>query len=152
MSDFISNREIANILYEVAELLEIDDAELYRVRAYKNAALTVLNTGEPFAQKITQNADLNKLPTIGDELARAIEEIVRTGELKMLEDLEQSLPPDLVTLSQIPGIGAKRIKTIQKHLGLITSQRLRDAARRGELATLPGIGEKTQDTIRAYYA
>jgi len=98
MSTYVTNKDIADILFNVAELLEVDEANMFRVNAYTNAALTVLNCSEPMAKKITRGDDLSTLPSIGQDISRSIEEIVSTGELTVLEELEHTLPPQIVEL------------------------------------------------------
>jgi len=152
MVPYVTNKEIADILYDVAELLEIDGADRFRVSAYRNAALTVLNTSEALALKLERDEDLVKLANIGLDIAEKIDEIVRTGELTMLQELEQTLPPQLVELAHIPGMGAKRVKTIQDFIKPLTIAAIKRAALEGELAKLPGIGQKTQNAIRIHFA
>lgn len=151
MADFITNEEIADIFFNVAELLEIDEANRYRVNAYTNAAITILNASEPLERKVERGEDLAELPTIGRDIALKIEEILRTGELSMLEDLEQTLPPQTVELSHVPGLGAKRVKIIEEQYGPVSSKALHRAARRGELARLPGIGPKIENAIKRHF-
>lgn len=152
MVSYVTNKDLADTLFNVAELLEIDEANRFRVSAYRNAALTVLNAGEPLAIKLDRGEDLSCLPNIGEELSAAIVEILRTGELSILEELEQTLPPQLVELSHIPGLGAKRVKIIRQYYQPLTADILKLAAKRGDLARLPGIGPKTQEAIKVHYA
>jgi len=131
--------------------LEIDEANRFRVSAYRNAALTVLNAVEPMAIKVERGDDLSRLPAIGRDIASKIEEILRTGELSTLEDLEHSLPPQLVELSRVRGVGAKRVKIIEDRFAPLSASILRIAANRGDLARLPGIGSKIQDAIKVHF-
>lgn len=147
----ISNREIADLLYDYAELLDVEDADRFRIRAYRNAALTVLNSQELMADKVSRGDDLVSLPTVGDDIARKIETIVQTGNLPELEALRRSLPPVQAGLLQVEGIGPKRFRTIEKSLGVLTQDSLVDAARRGAIALLPGVGAKTQEAILTYF-
>lgn len=148
----ISNREIADRLYDYAELLDVEDADKFRIRAYRNAALTILNTQESFAQKVSRGDDLVSLPTIGDDIARKIEIIVQTGELPELEALRLSLPPVQADLLKVEGIGPKRYRQIEKKLGVLTPDTLVKAASRGVIARLPGIGTKTQAAILKHFS
>jgi DNA polymerase (family 10) len=151
VTQFVTNGEIAAILYDLAELLEIDGASRFRVNAYRNAALTVTNASHQLAHMLDKNENISKLPNIGRDIAANISEIVRTGELPMLEELEHTMPVELVELSRIPGLGAKRVKTIQDFIGELNARNLFMAARLGRLAELPGIGEKTQAAIKEHY-
>lgn len=152
MPSYVTNKEIADILFNVAELLEIDEANRFRVNAYQNAALTVLNSSEALALKVERGDNLTVLPNIGKDISEKIKEILRTGELQMLEALEHTLPPELVELSHVPGVGAKRVKIIEDYLGPLTPEVLREAAKRGKLAGLPGIGAKIQDAIKTHFS
>lgn len=148
----ISNREIADRLYDYAELLDVEDADTFRIRAYRNAALTILNSQESFAQKVSRGDDLVSLPTIGDDIARKIETIVQTGELPELEALRLSLPPVQAGLLKVEGIGPKRYRQIEKKLGVLTPDTLVEAASRGVIERLPGIGAKTQAAILKHFS
>ena len=152
MAAYITNEEIADIFFNVAELLEIDEANHYRINAYTNAAVTIVNASESLARKVERGEDLTVLPTIGRDIALKIEEIVKTGELSMLEELEQTLPPQTVELSHVPGVGAKRVRLIEDQYGPVSDEVLRRAARRGELARLPGIGPKIQNAIKRHFS
>ena len=152
MPSYVTNKEIADILFNVAELLEIDEANRFRVNAYQNAAVSILNSREAFALKVERGDDLTALPNIGRDISEKIKEILRTGELKMLEELEHTMPPELVELSHVPGIGAKRVKVIEDSLGPLSPDILREAAKRGKLASLPGIGSKIQEAILTHFS
>ena len=152
MSTYVTNKDIADILFNVAELLEVDEANRFRVNAYTNAVLTVLNSSEPMAKKITRGGDLSTLPSIGQDISRSIEEIVSTGELTVLEELEHTLPPQIVELSRVPGLGAKRIKIIQERYGTLTFGVVLNLARQGEQSRLPGIGPKIENAIVEHFS
>ena len=148
---FITNEEIAHQFYELAELLEIEDTDRFRVSAYRNAAIMLENLTEPVALMIERGYDLTTLRTVGKDIAEKIQEIARTGELSMLEDLVQSMPADLIELSRIPGVGAKRVKAIKDKIKPLSADQIYLAAERGELARLPSIGQKIQSVILAHF-
>ena len=151
MNSYVTNKDISDLFFEVAELLEIDDVNRFRVRAYRNAAVSVLNEKEPFAIKVVRGDDLSTLSNIGKDIAEKISEIVRTGELSMLEALEETLPPILVELSHVPGIGAQRVKTIQAFLPNLSQAAIIRAASKNQLLQLPGIGPKIQRAILIHF-
>jgi len=144
----VHNSQIAEAFYRMAEMLEIDGANPFRVRAYRNAARTIEALPESAAQMLAAGKDLAELPGIGRDLAGKIEGMVRTGRLAALEEEERHLPRSLVELAAIPGLGAKRIKLLYDRLGVTTVPGLAKAAAAGKLASLPGFGDKLQAKIR----
>jgi hypothetical protein len=138
-----TNEEIADALERVADLLEAQDANPFRVRAYRNAAGTALAAAEPLAAVLERGGreELETLPGIGRTLATHISELVHTGRLGFLERLEgQVSPEDLFTT--VPGIGEALAARIHRELGLETLEELELAAHDGRLAALPGFGER----------
>lgn len=134
------NSEIAEEFYRLAELLEIEGANSFRVRAYRNAARTIENLGEDVARMLARGADLTDLPGIGKDLAGKISKIVNTGHFELLEEVEHRLPASLVELSTIPGLGPKRIKCLHEELGINSPAQLAEAIAAGKLEELPGFG------------
>jgi DNA polymerase (family 10) len=143
----IHNSEVAAIFNELADLLEIEGANRFRVRAYRNAATTIADLPESLASMISAGRDLSELPSIGKDLAGKIEEIVATGHLTLLDEMEKVLPPDLARMTAIPGLGPKRVKAIYEEGGIETLAGLRKAAAAGRLRRLPGFGAKTEQSI-----
>ncbi|MHB0856815.1 MAG: DNA polymerase/3'-5' exonuclease PolX [Anaerolineae bacterium] len=141
------NEEIARILNEIGDVLEIQGANVYRVRAYRNASRYVLDMGQSVAAMLMEGKDLSALPGIGHDLAIKIEEIVRTGKLGYLEELEQETPPSLVALLRIGGLGPKKVKALHDQLGILTVEDLRRAAQAGKVQQLPGFGPRTEQGI-----
>ena len=140
----VHNADIAAIFERIADLLEIDDANPFRVRAYRNAARTLQGLGREAAELVARGEDLTRLPGIGKDLAAKVEEIVTTGRCRALEKLERKLPPSLGELLQLPGLGPKRVKQLYRELDIHTPLQLARAARDGRLRRLPGFGEKTE--------
>lgn len=143
----IHNEDVARIFDELADLLEIDEANPFRVRAYRNAARTVRGLGRELAEMVAQGEDLTRLPGIGRDLADKIREILATGRCAALEQLHRRLPSSLEALLAIPGLGPKRVKTLYRELGIQTLEQLEQAARAGRLDHLPGFGAKTRQRI-----
>lgn len=143
----VHNEDIAAIFDEMGDLLEIEDANPFRVRAYRNAARTVRSLGRELADMVAAGEDLTRLPGIGKDLAAKIEEIVRTGHAKALDKLHKQVPAGLEDLLRLPGLGPKRVKALYKQLHIKSLRQLAAAARRGRLRDLPGFGEKTEQKI-----
>ncbi len=140
----IHNEDIAAVFDDIADLLEIEAANPFRVRAYRNAALTLRELGEDVRKLIERGGDLTALPGIGEGLAGKIQEIVATGTCAMRESLRKQFPADLTELLHLPGLGPKRVHTLYHDLGVHSTAQLERAARDGLVRELPGFGAKTE--------
>ncbi len=144
----MENIDIARTFEEVADLLDIQGANPFRVRAYRNAARTVGTLNTPIAMLLKRNGHaLEQLPGIGADLAGKIGVLCKTGSLPLLGQLKRKTPETLVTLLRIPGVGPKRAKLIYRKLGVKTLPQLERAARAGRLSELPGLGDATEQSI-----
>lgn len=143
----VHNADIAAVFDEIAELLEIEGANPFRIRAYRNAALTLRDLPREVAAMIDGGEDLTELPGIGEDLAAKIKEIVETGTAAMLEAHRKTVPATLTELLRIPGIGPKRVKALYHDLGIRTLDQLKKAAQDGRVRALRGFGEKTERHI-----
>src|SRR5215813_5028499 len=138
----IENVDIARIFDEVADLLDLQGANQFRVRAYRTAARTVETLTVSCASLAgTDSKALQKLPGIAKDLAGKICEIVQTGELSIRRELLAEIPEGLVEIMRIPGLGPKRAKQFYDALGIQTLDALDEAARSGKLRQLRGIKE-----------
>ncbi len=144
----VHNSEIADIFEKLADLLEIEDANPFRVRAYRNAARTIRSHAKSMSDLLRAGEDLSALPDIGDDLAGKISTIVETGRLPLLEEVESRTPAALSDLMKIEGLGAKRVKALYTKLEIRSVDDLRRAARSGKIRELEGFGEKTEAMIR----
>jgi DNA polymerase (family 10) len=140
----IHNADIAAIFEEVADLLEIEGANPFRIRAYRNASRVLGQLGRDARGMVDAGEDLKSLPGIGDDLAGKIKEIVSTGKCAQLEKLRAKMPPAIAELLHIPGLGPKRVKALYHELDVQTLEQLYRAARDGRIRSLPGFGEKTE--------
>ena len=140
----IHNADIAAAFNEVADRLEIEAANPFRVRAYRNAARMVGELGRSVRTMIEQGADLDALPGVGPDLAGKMREIVSTGSCALLERLRKELPPAITELLAVPGIGPKRARALHHELDVQTVEQLHQAAQQGWIRTLPGFGPKTE--------
>jgi DNA polymerase (family 10) len=143
----VHNEDIAVIFDEMADLLEIEDANPFRVRAYRTAARTIRGLGRELGEMVEKGEDLTRLPGIGKDLAAKIEEILASGHAKALDKLHKEVPASLEALLKIPGVGPKRVKVLYQDLRIKTLKQLENAARRGKLSALPGFGAKTEQRI-----
>ncbi|HEX5513062.1 MAG TPA: DNA polymerase/3'-5' exonuclease PolX [Gammaproteobacteria bacterium] len=146
--DSVHNAEIAVLLNRLADLLEIEDANPFRVRAYRNAAHVVDSLPREAAEMLAAGEDLSELPGIGKDLAGKIADVAENGRLPLLEEVEQRTPASLAALLQITGLGPKRVHTLYQQLGIRTIEDLRHALDSGQLEGLPGFGELTEAHIR----
>ena len=143
----IHNADIAGIFNEIADLLDIEQANPFRIRAYRNAARMVSELGREVRTLLANGADLTTLPGIGDDLAGKMREIVETGGCRMLDALQTELPPAIAELLHVPGLGPKRVRTLWHDLDIQTPEQAARAARDGRIRALPGFGEKTEANI-----
>jgi len=146
----MQNPDIARLFDEVADLLEIQDANPFRVRAYRNAARTIRDFPEPLTDVVRAGAkDLTDIAGIGDDLAEKITEIVTTGELELRQQLAKKLPAGLLDLLRIPGLGPKRVKLLYKKLKVKSAGDLAKALDAGKVKKLKGFGPKMEEKMRA---
>ena len=146
----MQNPDIARLFDEVADLLEIQDANPFRVRAYRNAARTIRDFPEPIADLVRAGTkDLTDIAGIGDDLAEKITAIVTTGELPLRKQLASKLPAGLLDLLRIPSLGPKRVKLLYKKLKVKSAADLAKALEAGRIQKLKGFGPKMEEKIRA---
>ncbi len=144
----VANADIAKVFDEIADLLEIEGENPFRVRAYRNAARLIEGLGVSISEMIEKNEDLTELPGIGKDLAGKIREIAATGTCGAREELRKKLPATIITLLEIPGLGPKRVQTLYRELDISTPEQLYAAVRDGKVRELPGFGEKTERLLR----
>lgn len=145
----MQNDEVAAAFDEIADLLEIQGANAFRVRAYRNAARTLRDLAEPVAGLAGDPESLDELPGIGKDLAEKILMLVATGTLPQLEELRGEVPPGVGEMLRIPGLGPKKVATLFQDLGITSLAELKQAAQEGRIAGQKGFGRKTEETILA---
>ena len=143
----MENPEIAQIFEEIADLLEIQGANTFRVRAYRNAARVVRDHPEPLADLAQDPNQIENLPGIGKDLAGKVRTIVETGDLPLRTELHAQVPPGLRDLLNIPGLGPKRAQILHRELGIRTVEDLRQAVLARRIREIKGFGEKTEEAI-----
>lgn len=141
----MKNREIAEIFDDIADLLEIKGENPFRIRAYRRAALNIESLSADIA--LLQEAELMKIPGIGNDLAGKILEYVRTGKIEAYDDLRKEMPGELSLLLSVPGLGPKTAKLLFEQLHVENLHDLESLAREHKLTGLPGIQEKTERNI-----
>ncbi|NBB20802.1 DNA polymerase/3'-5' exonuclease PolX [Runella sp. CRIBMP] len=147
----MSNDEIVEILELTTKLLELHDADTFKIRTYSSAAFNLSRLNDQELATLS-TAALTQLPGVGKSMAAKIQEIVQTGRLNELEQLMAQTPVGVLEMFKIKGIGAKKIGTIWRQLGIDTIAGLQEACETGQIAKLKGFGESTQQKILASMA
>jgi DNA polymerase (family 10) len=144
----LSNQEIAHILYEIADYLEMQDVA-FKPRAYERVGRAVEALREPLSELYRRGGRkaLEEIPGVGSSIAEKLEELITRGKLRYYEALKRKTPVDVEGLSAIEGVGPKTIKLLWQKLGVKTVSDLERAARAGKLRNLPGFGEKSEEKI-----
>jgi DNA polymerase (family 10) len=144
----MENHRIASILAETADLMEIDGADSFRVRSYRNACQALETMTERVADVASSpDRKLTDLPSIGKGMAAHIEEILKSGEMALHKELLSRLSPVALEMLKIQGLGPKGIATILSHFKIKSLQELEKLARQGQLRDLPRMGEKLEQKI-----
>lgn len=144
----MDNASIAATFDLMADLLEFDGANPFRVRAYRNASRTIHDWPEPIAGLVDEpNAKLTDIPGIGKDLADKCTELVRTGTVSQLDELRQRIPASVIQLVRVPGLGPKRAAILFRELGIENLQQLKEACTSGRVRALKGFGAKSEQTI-----
>ncbi|MBX4924410.1 DNA polymerase/3'-5' exonuclease PolX [Rhizobium binae] len=143
----VHNADISALFNRMADLLEIEGANPFRIRAYRRAAATIDDLPENIATMIAEGRILSDLPGIGDDLAAKIEEFAMTGHLKALEEVEARTPSTLALLTSIPGLGPKRVHQLHMALGVQTLEDLAKAAKEGKIRHLPRFSVEAEAKI-----
>ncbi|MBI4302268.1 MAG: DNA polymerase/3'-5' exonuclease PolX [Chloroflexi bacterium] len=140
------NREVAGLLENIADLLEIKGESLFRIGAYREAARRIESLTQDIAQ-MAEAGTLRQIPGVGEAIATKIQEYLATGHLRYYDDLQHEVDPALIDLLRVPGMGPKKVQLLHKSLSIRTMDELYQAAREHRLAPLPGMGVKTEQNI-----
>lgn len=153
MAENINNTQVANLLERIADLLETQNANPFRVRAYREGAETVRNFDKAVADLIKQDRldELTDLPNIGKGIAAIIGEYVTEGKSNVLDDLQAQVSPESV-IAQVPGIGSGLAQRIVEELHIKTLPELEEAAYDGRLAAVEGFGKRRVEGVRSALA
>jgi DNA polymerase (family X) len=143
----LENSQIAAVFDRIADVLEIQGENAFRIRSYRSASRAVGDMAERLADLAAAGRDLEELPGIGKSLAAKIHEILATGTCRTLEDLRRQLPPHLPDLLGVKGLGPKRVKVLFEKMKIENLEQLKVAAEAGKIRGLEGMGEKTEQNI-----
>ena len=141
----MNNLAIARVLAEIGDLLEIKNENPFKIRAYRNAAETILHLGSQVADMTA--AERLAIPGIGKDLAGKLAELVETGTIRYHQDLLAEFPPTILDLLHLQGVGPKTVSLLYSGLGIQTLDELRQAASEGRLRALKGMGAKKEALI-----
>lgn len=142
----MSMQEVAQILENIADLLQIKDENIFKIKAYRNAALSLSLLDEDL-QYLYEQKRLDQIPGVGKAVKEKIEEILQTGTCQYYECLCQEVPPGLLDMLAIPGIGHKTVRQVYEKLGVTTRAELYEAAQKQKIRCIPGMGVKIEAKI-----
>jgi len=143
----MENKTIADIFTEIADILEIQGENPFRVRSYRNAARTIEDMSRSLESLVKADENLEEIPGIGKSMSEKIREILSSGKCHTLEELRSKIPPGLTELLKLQGLGPKKVKVLYDELAVDSVDRLEKAAQAGRLRNLPGMGVKTEEKI-----
>ena len=143
----LTNQQIAELLENMGSLLEMKGDTVFKIRAYQRAARTIEHLPVPLAESIDSGEDITKIPGIGKAISEKIAEFIGTGKVAAFQKLLGELPPGVLDLKNIPGIGPKTAMAIGQELCISTVEGVAEAAADGRLASLPRMGQKAADGI-----
>lgn len=143
----MNNGPIADIFRHIADILEIDGENLFRIRAYRKAADTVESLSEDISKIAAGQKNLTDLPGIGEDLASKIKEFLDTGKISAYEKLRKKIDPVMLDMLTIPGVGPKTAKILYDNLKIISLKDLEEKAKARRISGLAGIKEKTEENI-----
>jgi len=143
----MENAQIADIFAEIADLLELQGGNEFRVRSYRNAARTIQGLSQRVEDMAAEGRELSDLPNIGKSTAEKIKEIIETGTCQRLEDLRREMPEGLTQLTRIPQLGPRKATMLYKELGVQSPEELRQACEQHKVRELKGMGAKSEQNI-----
>ena len=141
-----TNTELAERFELLADMLELDGADAFRLAAYRRAAARIRESAVPVAQ-LAVDGEAKRLSGIGGTIEGKIVEVVETGDMNALAKLRAKLPPGLVDVMHVPGLGPKTARKLWAELGVEDLDGLRAAAEQQKLRDLPGLGAKTEEKV-----
>ena len=143
----MTNEKIAESLERLADLMEFQGANAFRLRAYRNGARTIRDLPDSIASLLAARADLTQFDGVGKSVAQKCKELVETGKLQQLEDILQQVPKTVLDLLRVPKLGPKKAAVLFNDLGIENLEQLKDACEAGQIRELPGFGVKTEQAI-----
>jgi DNA polymerase (family X) len=143
----MTNADIARALDELADLLEIQGANPFRIRAYRNAIRTIQGLTRPLSAMVADGEALTDLPGIGKDLASHVTELLESGQLSLMAEVTAEVPRELARLTRLEGVGPKKARKLWKELGVVTIEDLEGAVLAGKVEALEGFGRKSAEKI-----
>ncbi len=141
----MKNLDLAKILYNIADILELQEVP-FKPQAYRRAALAIENLAEDIAA-VAERGELTTIPGVGESIAEKIEEFLKTGKVRHYEQLKKEIKIDFEQLSAIPGLGPKKMKVLYQQLAVKNLAELEKVIKSGKLQTVPGFGEETAKSL-----
>ena len=143
----MENGDIASVISDYADLLDIKGENAFRIRSYNSAVRTIRDLTVSLEQMVKDEEDLTSIKGIGKSIAEKISEVVETGTFKSHESLKKKLNPSLLDLLRLEGFGPKKVKLVYEELGIDSVDALESAAKKGDLRDLAGMGAKTEEKL-----
>ncbi len=146
-SKYMRNCDIAKVFQDIADLLELKGENVFKIRAYQNAARAIEHYPRELEVMVEEGEDLQSIPGVGEAIAKKTTELTKTGRLGYYENLKAEFPQGITSLLAIPGIGPKTANKLSEELAITSVDELERAINDGRVAQLSGLGEKTADNI-----
>ncbi len=143
----MKNSEIARVFQDMADLLELKEENIFKIRAYRRAAQVIEHLPKEMAVMLDEGEDFQKIPGVGKAIAEKSAELITTGKLKAYEDLKDEFPEGITRLLEIPGIGPKTAHRLSTELKISSAEQLEQAIREGKVAHLFRMGDKTAQNL-----
>jgi DNA polymerase (family 10) len=147
----MTNQEIAGVFRRLADLMELGEENPFKIRAYRTASETIEDTTTPLAEMVSEGgvARLRELPGVGEAISRKILELLETGAFKAYEEIKAKIPETTLDLLKVDGVGLKTLQLLYQRFQITNLDDFAKFVEGGGLNSVPHIGEKTQDRIRA---
>lgn len=142
----MNNQEFTQLFGRIADILQIKDENAFKIKAYRNAAISIAHLNEDL-QSLYAQKKLDQIPGIGKAIKEKIEEVLETGTCQYYERLCQEVPSGLIDMLTIPGVGPKTVRLIYEKLGITNLETLQEAARQQQIRDIPGLGQKSEEKI-----
>jgi len=143
----MTNAEVAKVFDEIADLLEMKGENQFKIRAYRQAARTIKQLPAEVERMVSNEEDLEEIPGIGDAIAAKIEDLVKTGHVKVHDELKAQFPQGILDILNIPGVGPRTAMRLYAELGVKSVAELEQAIRGGRVAAMQRMGEKAAQKI-----
>ncbi len=143
----MKNSEIARVFHDMADLLELKGENVFKIRAYRRAAQVIEHLPKEMAVMLEQGEDFQKIPGVGDAIAKKSTELIETGKLEAYESLKDEFPEGITRLLEIPGIGPRTAHLLSSELNITSAEQLEEAIREGKVADLFRMGDKTAQNL-----